>query len=199
VPNIILASSSPRRTELLKRIGVEDFRVIPHGCGEDTDAGLPPEDVVSQLSRRKAERIARRHAIPGDVVVAADTVVWYDGQVLGKPEDERDAFDTLTKLSGNWHQVYTGITVIRNEQILTEMENTSVLMRRMTPEEIWSYIATGEPMDKAGAYGIQERGALLCERVDGDFYNVMGLPLFRLGLMLRQVGVNLLSEDHLGR
>lgn len=192
---IILASSSPRRQELIRRIGITNARIIPPKCDEKVEDGMPPEDVVAIVSRRKAETVASQYAAPEDIVIAADTVVWYDGNILGKPVDEADAFNMLTMISGNWHMVYTAVTIIRGDELITEEEATSVLMRNLTAEQIEAYIATGEPMDKAGAYGIQERGALLCERVDGDFYNVMGLPLFRLGLMLERLGIDLLSGD----
>ena len=194
--DIILASSSPRRLELLRRIGIAHCRVIPPACDEEYDETLPPEDAVMLLSRRKAMDIAAS-ASPADLIIAADTLVWHNGRALGKPVDADDAFSMLTALSGSLHAVYTGVTVLRGDAMLTEAERTSVLLRAMTAEEIRLYVATGEPMDKAGSYGIQERGALLCERVDGDFYNVMGLPLFRLGRMLGRMGVHPLFEEAL--
>lgn len=190
---IILASSSPRRLELMHRLGITNCEVVPPKCDEFIDVSTPPEDSVAILSRRKAESVAACY--PKDcIIIAADTVVWYDNQVLGKPENAADAKRMLSALAGNWHLVYTGVTAMYGDMLVTEEECTSVLMRKMTEAEIEAYIETGEPMDKAGSYGIQGRGALLCERVDGDFYNVMGLPLFRLGHMLGRLGVDLLTE-----
>lgn len=191
---IILASSSPRRQELMRRIGLRDAEIVPPGVEEEPIRGIPPGELAAYWSLKKAESVAGDCG-PGDVVIAGDTVVWHDGNILGKPADEADAFKMLTMLSGAWHTVYTGLTVIRDGKIITQAEATSVLMRSMTPGEIEAYIKTGEPMDKAGAYGIQERGALLCERIDGDFYNVMGLPLFRLGRILASLGLNLFEDE----
>ena len=176
----------------MRRLGITNCTVVPPACDECCGEAQAPEDVVAILSRRKAESVALA-AAPGDIVIAADTIVWHDGMALGKPRDEEDAFAMLSRLAGQWHTVYTGVTVLRDGEAITEEEFTSVLMRAMTEAEIRAYIATGEPMDKAGAYGVQARGALLCQRMDGDFYNVMGLPLFRLGHMLRRLGVDLLS------
>ena len=191
---IILASSSPRRIELMRRIGLEKCKVIVPHIDEDFDRAAPPEEIAAELSRRKAAEVVDQCG-PEDIIIAADTIVLYDGNVLGKPEDEADAFNMLTMLSGSRHLVYTGLTVRRGSEVVTEDEVTSVYMRELTGEEIEAYIATGEPMDKAGAYGIQERGALLVERVDGDFYNVMGLPVCRLSKILERFGIDLLKED----
>jgi len=128
----------------------------------------------------------------GGVVRAADTVVALDGAVLGKPADELEAFKMLSTLSGCRHQVYTGLTVLRGEERHTVSEETTVAFRELSEEEISCYIQTGEPMDKAGAYGIQGFGALLIEGIQGDYYNVMGLPVCRLGGILRQLGVDCL-------
>ncbi len=189
---IILASTSPRRAELVKRIGLTQCKIVDPRVEEKLLSDMPPEELVGHWSRRKAEAVS---ASPEDVVIAADTIVWFDGGALGKPSDAADAFGMLTMLAGNWHTVYTGLTVIHDGQTITEVESTAVLMRPMSTQEIEAYVATGEPLDKAGAYGVQERGALLCERVDGDFYNVMGLPLFRLGRVLADLGVNLFEEE----
>ena len=129
----------------------------------------------------------------GPIIIAADTVVALDGAVLGKPADELEAFKMLSTLSGCRHQVYTGLTVLRGEEQYTVSEETTVTFRELSAEEIDRYVATGEPMDKAGAYGIQGYGALLVEGIQGDYYNVMGLPVCRLGLLLRRLGVDCLS------
>ena len=192
---VILASNSPRRKELLGKIGIEEFEIISPDVDETVADGLSPAEIVEQLSLRKALAAAKK-AGPDDLIIAADTVVALDGAVLGKPHDEADAFAMLSALSGREHHVYTGVTVLRGEEAVTQHEETAVTFRDIGPDEIRGYIATGEPMDKAGAYGIQERGALLVSGIHGDYFNVMGLPVFRLGRVLAQFGVDLLSGDH---
>lgn len=189
--NIILASNSPRRRELLGQIGVRDFRVLSPDVDERTQPGLSPAQMVEELSLRKA-RAAEEKAGPGGLIIAADTVVALDGTALGKPRDEADAFAMLSALSGREHHVYTGVTLLRDGRAATGHEQTAVRFRALEPQEIRGYIATGEPMDKAGAYGIQGVGALLVEGIRGDYCNVVGLPVFRLGRMLAQLGINLL-------
>ncbi len=190
--DIILASQSPRRRELLGQMGLKGFKVTSPDVDEDVDENLHPSLVVEELSLRKARAVAA-HADEDDLIIAADTVVALEGTVLGKPADETDAFTMLSALSGNRHYVYTGVTVIRGDQVVTQHEVTTVSFRDIEPEEIEHYIATGEPMDKAGAYGIQGLGALLVDRIDGDYFNVMGLPIYRLGRILSQFGLDLLA------
>ena len=190
--DIILASQSPRRKELLHQMGLRGFRIISPQVDETVDERLPPSRMVEELSLRKARAVARQ-AREGDLIIAADTVVALEGAVLGKPRDEGEAFAMLSALSGNRHRVYTGVTVIRGERVLTRCEATSVTFRELESEEISCYIATGEPMDKAGAYGIQGLGALLVSGLEGDYFNVMGLPVFRLGRMLAEFGLDLLA------
>ena len=190
--DIILASKSPRRRALLEQMGVTDFRVITPDIDEHMDRALPPAELVRLISEEKARAVAAQ-AGPDAVVIAADTVVALDGAVLGKPADEEDAFRMLSLLSGCRHQVYTGLTVLRGEQCFSVWEETSVTFRPLSPEEIEAYIATGEPMDKAGAYGIQGYGALLVEGISGDYYNVMGLPVCRLGQILGRLGVDCMA------
>jgi len=192
--NIILASQSPRRRELLRRIGIRDFTVRPAAGEEAMDAGLAPAPLVESLSRRKAEEVAASCG-PDDLVIAADTVVSIDDRMLGKPRDRAEAAQMLSRLSGRTHTVYTGVTVLQGRRRLTEHEATAVRFRLLTRAEIDAYIATGEPMDKAGAYGIQELGGLLVEGIDGDYFNVMGLPICRLGQMLKQFGLDLLTGE----
>lgn len=192
--SIILASKSPRRRELLKQMGLEDFKVTAPNVDETVEPGLPPAQIVEQLSLRKAAAAANR-AGPNDLIIAADTVVALDGKVLGKPRDEEDAFAMLSALSGREHHVYTGVTVLLGEKAVTEHEETAVAFREAAPEEIRAYIATGEPMDKAGAYGIQGLGALLVSGIRGDYCNVVGLPVFRLGRMLSGLGMDLLGSN----
>ena len=189
---IILASQSPRRRELLGQMGLTQFIIRP-ALGEETAApGLTPALLVEALSRQKAEEVAGRSE-PGDLVIAADTVVAVDGTVLGKPRDEAHAREMLSLLSGREHTVYTGVTVRRDGQVLTGHEATRVRFRLLSPAEIDAYVRSGEPMDKAGAYGIQGLGALLVEGIDGDYCNVVGLPVCRLGRMLLEFGVDLLA------
>ena len=188
---IILASQSPRRKELLERMGIRSFTVMDSGVDEHEEELLPTEELVCRLSERKAEAVAQR-APAGAVVIAADTVVSLGGAILGKPADKLEAFRMLSTLSGARHQVHTGVTVMRDGEKQVEHETTDVTFRELSEEEIEHYLATGEPMDKAGAYGIQGYGALLVERIEGDYYNVMGLPVCRLGQMLRRVDVDCL-------
>lgn len=174
---IILASNSPRRKELLEQVGIE-FEVMSSDVDEITDK-TAPADVVMDLSRIKAEAVARNNK--GVVVLAADTVVAYNGQILGKPKDEADAFKMLKLLSGKAHQVFTGVTIVDEAgESNSFFESTDVLMYENSDELIKKYIATGEPMDKAGAYGIQGKGAVLVKEIKGDYNNVVGLPLSRV-------------------
>ncbi len=185
----VLASASPRRAELMRRIGLP-CEIIPSLADEEID--LPPEEAVAALSLRKGEDVAARCGA-GTLVIAADTLVVCGGAVLGKPHSEEEAFRMLRSLSGRTHTVVTGVSVLLDGETLTRAEAAAVSIRPLSDGEIRAYIATGEPMDKAGAYGIQERGAMLVERIEGDFYAVMGLPLCLLSQMLRHFGIDLLS------
>ena len=187
---LILASQSPRRRALLRQIGVDDFTVLATDSDESYDPRWSPEELVGRLSARKAAAAAAQ-AGPDAIVIAADTMVFLDHERLGKPADGDDAFRMLSDLSGREHTVRTGVTVRRGDLSRTEVEATAVRFRPLTAEEIRRYIATGEPMDKAGAYGIQGLGALLVEGIRGDYFNVMGLPVLRLARMLRGFGVDL--------
>lgn len=189
--HIVLASASPRRRELLERIGVTDFTVRVPEVEECFPEGLTPPQVVEYISREKAEAAAKL-CRPGDIVITADTMVFLGQARLGKPRDEAHALEMLTALQGRKHTVCTGVTVRRGKRSLTESESTAVFFRPASQAELLAYIATGEPMDKAGAYGVQGRGALLVERLEGDFFNVMGLPVLRLSRMLEKFGVTLL-------
>lgn len=189
--SIVLASKSPRRLSLLEALGVSDIRVIPAAGSEVTEPGLPPEEQVKRLSLAKAEEVAALCAAE-DIVIAADTLVVIDGEIFGKPKDRKDAFLMLSALSGREHKVCTGVTVIADGAKITEAEVTAVRFRGLSVREISNYLDTGEPMDKAGAYGIQGHGALFVEGITGDFYSVMGLPLCRLGIILKKLGVNLI-------
>ena len=186
---LVLASGSPRRRELL-RLFTEDFIVDPATGPEIPPESADPARIVMTLSAAKAEEVAARH--PGCTVLGADTVVEADGVILGKPADGAEAFRMLRRLSGREHRVYTGVTLSTGDRVLTESECTRVFFRPLTDEEIAHYIATGEPLDKAGAYGYQGRASLFVERIEGDYFNVVGLPLCRLGEMLKKTGVTLL-------
>ena len=190
--SIILASQSPRRRQLLGQIGLDHFIVRPARGEEVMDPALSPAQLVEELSRQKAREVAGA-SDPGDLVIAADTVVAIDGRVLVKPHDREEACAMLSALSGREHTVYTGVTVCRDDRMLTQHEATQVRFRPLSPREIQAYVDSGEPMDKAGAYGVQELGALLVEGIRGDYFNVVGLPLCRLGQMLSQFGVELLA------
>lgn len=176
---------------ILEMLGAKDLVVIPAKGDEIIQPGAGPAETVERLSRAKALEVAT-NCSQTDVIIAADTAVWLEGSLLGKPVDKADAFKMLRKLSGNCHEVYTGITVIKGNTVSSEHEISKVFFRELSDDEITGYIATGEPMDKAGAYGAQGIGALFIERIEGDFFNVMGLPVCRLGEMLKKQGVKLL-------
>ena len=187
---LILASQSPRRQQLLQLLQVT-FTVRPADIDEAMDPTLPPQAEVARVSKLKAEATPRT---PGDVVIAADTIVVLRDRVLGKPADKAEAITMLKALSGREHQVMTGITVLRDEKTITHTEITDVHFRPLTEEEILRYVETGEPMDKAGAYGIQGFAAPFVEGIRGDYYNVMGLPVCRLEQMLRQIAPEYMEE-----
>lgn len=176
---LILASASPRRREILALSGIP-FEVRA-GSGDGQIHEKEPEKIVRELSAGKADE-ALFDAGDGDVVIGADTVVALDGAVMGKPKDEEEAFFMLKRLQGRKHQVYTGVTLIRkgSTERHTFAEATMVDVLPMTDDEIWAYIKTGEPMDKAGAYGIQGQFAVYVRGIEGDYQNVVGLPLARL-------------------
>jgi septum formation protein len=181
---IILASQSPRRQALLRYI-FEDFVVRPAVCDETLDPGRDIESQTVGLAMRKAMATA---AEPDDLVIAADTLVSLHGETLGKPTDAADAFRMLTRLSGGVCTVYTGVAVRWRGQYYGLCEQTDVTFFPLSEDEIRDYIASGEPLDKAGAFGAQGPGALLIRRIDGDFYNVMGLPVAMLARLLSKIG-----------
>lgn len=202
---IILASGSPRRKELLEQIGIE-FEVCP-AKGEEVITSSIPEEVVMELSKQKAEEVGamvlayneknEQLTTPQDIlVIGADTVVAYDGKILGKPKDEEDAKTTLRMLSGKTHSVYTGVACVlidksgrTGEHVF--YEKTDVTMYPMTEEEIERYVASGEPMDKAGSYAIQGKCAIHIKEIQGDYHNVVGLPVGRLYQELLSIGIHL--------
>lgn len=187
---LILASQSPRRKELLGLFHVP-FQIRVADIDETMDPEKSAAEEVARVSRAKAMAVPREN---DDVVVAADTIVVCGGEVLGKPKDEADAHRMLRLLSGRDHQVMTGMTVLRGETALTTTEITHIHFRELTDGEIRRYIATGEPMDKAGSYGIQGGAALFAEKLQGDYYNVMGLPVCRLGQLLKQIAPELMED-----
>jgi len=178
---LILASASPRRKELLGLFHIP-FVIRVADIDEAMDPGKSPFDEVARVSRLKALAVPREQE---DVIIAADTIVVCEGRVLGKPKTEAEATEMLSLLSGRDHQVMTGCTVLRENRCETFTEVTDLHFRPLTQKEIEHYVASGEPMDKAGAYGIQGGAALFCERMMGDYYNVMGLPVCRLGQVLK--------------
>ena len=184
---VILASASPRRTELLNQVGIP-HEVLPSRCEEKITSRIP-EEVVKELSAQKAqevfERYAKEHTEERFLVIGADTVVSCQGKILGKPKDEEEAFRMLSVLQGNWHEVYTGVTLIKHKvdgsrEEKTFAECSRVQMYPIGEEEIRDYIATGEPMDKAGSYGIQGCFAVHIRGIQGDYSNIVGLPVARI-------------------
>ena len=184
-PKLVLASASPRRQELIQLLGLR-AEIHPSGIAEDvTEAD--PSLLVQKLAFRKAEDVAKQY--PKDyLVVGADTVVFFENRILGKPKNEEDAYRMLSALSGRAHQVYTGVSLHFQGKKMGFYEKTEVQFARLTEREIWDYIESKEPMDKAGAYGIQGRFAPFVKGIAGDYYNVMGLPLARLYQALKFLG-----------
>ena len=180
---IILASASPRRRELLKFI-TEDFTVRVSDVEEITDPSLSPEETVKELARIKGEAVA--NAFPCDTVISSDTVVVLDGKILGKPHSREEAFSMLSSLSGRSHTVYTGVCITCKDKVICFAEATTVNFAKLSDEEINAYIDSGEPFDKAGAYGIQGKGSIMISSINGDYYNVMGLPVARLYSVLKE-------------
>ena len=189
---LILASASPRRRELMGLFGIP-FVIRAADIDEPMDPTKSPYDEVARVSRCKALAVPRE---PDDVVVAADTIVVCEGRVLGKPHSREEAASMLHLLSGREHQVMTGCTVLRGDTIETFTEVTDLRFRELTDGEILAYVDSGEPMDKAGAYGIQGGAARFCPGIRGDYYNVMGLPVCRLGQALKKILPETLEETH---
>ncbi len=186
---IVLASASPRRRELLGTL-IPDFTIEPAVGEEHTPDHGDPAAAVIALASAKAAEVAATH--PQDIVIGADTVVVADGRILGKPKDAADAAAMLRLLSGRSHTVCTGLCLMRGDTVLTHAESTAVHFRALTDDEIAAYVATGEPMDKAGAYAIQGLASLFITGIEGDYFNVVGLPLCALGAMLQQMGVSII-------
>lgn len=183
---VILASASPRRRDILNMMGLP-FRVEVSGAEETMEENMTPELFVEQISLRKAAEVAKKQK-QNALVIAADTVVVLDDAIVTKPKDEADAVQILTRLSGRAHRVLTGLSVMRlsDGKAVSVCEETKVHFRALSEEEIFSYVQTGEPMDKAGAYGLQGRACVFAERIEGDFFNVIGLPACRLAKILKE-------------
>ena len=188
---IILASKSPRRREILETMGVE-FETDVADVDESVSGELSPVEAVCEISKRKAKKVAERHT-DDEIVISADTVVVIDGKIIGKPKDKEDAFNIIKSLSGRTHEVYTGFTVCGKGRTKTDFEVTKVHFKELCDDDIRRYVATGEPMDKAGAYGIQQKGNLFVEYIHGDYYNVVGFPISKICVTIKELfGINLL-------
>ena len=187
---LILASSSPRRAELLRAAGIS-FTIRAAGVDESIRPNEPPRDYVARLSREKALAVAR----DDELTLGADTTVVINGEIAGKPNDAEDAVRMLRSLSGRWHEVLTGVTLTRADQIHSAIASTRVKFIRLSEAEINWYVSTGEPMDKAGAYAIQGYASLFVERIDGSYSNVVGLPVQLAYQLARQMGVELLRIE----
>jgi septum formation protein len=186
---IILASASPRRKELLEKLGLK-FEVDASNCEEEIDPVLGPDELVRRISITKAKAVAQRHQ--DAVIIAADTIGVIGKKLLGKPHTADEAGKMLAKISGKSHEVITGFTILDTvtNKIMTGTVSTKVYIKKLTQQEIAAYVQTGEPLDKAGAYGIQGRGAVIVEKIEGDYYNVMGLPLSALTEALIEFGIS---------
>ena len=183
---IILASASPRRQQLLAQVGIKHEVIVSDA--DETVTGSPAEQ-VEEVARRKAIAVWQRLNSPSDtIVIAADTLVCVGGEVMGKPGTQEEAFEMLKKLQGNTHKVYTGVVIVDSLKTTAFFDVAEVTFRALCDKEILAYIATGEPFDKAGAYGIQERGAALIDCINGDFYSVVGLPISKVCTALGQRG-----------
>ncbi len=190
ITGIILASASPRREQLLRQVGCE-FRVWPSAAEENNAAALSPSGLVQAHARSKAWDVAERSSAE-DIVIGADTIVVLDGKVYGKPFDAAEACKMLGELSGRIHSVWSGIAVVGNGSCVSEAVETRVTLSPLTPDQIQRYVETGEPLDKAGAYAVQGFGAVFVERIEGCYFNVVGLPLHALSRLLSEFGVELL-------
>ncbi len=186
---IVLASKSPRRKELLALLDL-DFEIITADIDETMDPSLPVTDEVARISREKAVAVA--DGLNKDtVIISADTIVELDGTLMGKPKDETDAFNMLKNLSGKSHNVHTAVTVLQGDKHETRVVTTAVTFRDITNEEITAYIKTREPMDKAGAYGIQGKASKFVSGIVGDYFNVVGLPVCTLSIMLKNFQIDI--------
>jgi septum formation protein len=183
---LILASASPRRKELLEQINVA-FQVSVSDVEEVMEGLTRPEDIVVSLALQKAQDVARK--FPHDAVLGADTIVTYGGSVLGKPKTKEEAYEMLRTLSGRTHEVFTGVAILCKDEQLSFFERTEVTFYELSDEEIRAYIESGEPMDKAGSYGIQGLGAMFVQKINGDYFSVVGLPIAKVYRELKQIGI----------
>jgi septum formation protein len=188
---IILASASPRRRELLEKIGLK-FEIEPSNYEEDTHSVQEPHEFAQEISLKKAEVVARKHK--NAIVIAADTFIVLDGRILGKPHTENEAREMLETINGKSHYVITGFTIIDTEKTkaLSRSVETKVYIKKLTLAEIHAYVRSKEPLEKAGAYAIQGLGSVIVEKIEGDFFNVVGLPLSALAEALKEFGINVL-------
>ncbi len=187
--SIILASKSPRRRQLLELLGL-DFKVCTADIDETVFGDRPIADEIARLSREKAQAVAKKVAMD-DVIISADTVVVLDDKVMGKPKDSDEARAMLSALSGNTHKVITAVTVMQGDKIRTEAVDTKIVFRNLSEIEINAYVATNSPLDKAGAYGIQEKAAAFVKEIQGDYFSVVGLPVCTLVEILHEYGINI--------
>ncbi|MEG0979533.1 MAG: Maf family protein [Oscillospiraceae bacterium] len=186
---LILASQSPRRCEILKNAGFS-FEICPADIDETICENLSPSEFVLSLAKQKAQAVFEKLKDKNDVaVLGSDTIVVQNGDVLGKPKDEKDAFSMLSRLSGKKHEVYTGVSVVTKAGGQSFFDCTTVEFLPITAEQIKEYISTGEPMDKAGGYGIQGKGCVLIKGISGDFFSVMGLPISKTAMVLKSLGL----------
>ena len=179
----ILASASPRRKEILEKVGFS-FRICVTDVDETMNTLLPLEEAVKEIALKKA--LAVNEVKEEDIIIAADTIVVLDGEVFGKPKDYLEAKEMLSKLSGRTHQVYTGFALVNKQKQISECVMTKVTFHTLSEQDIEDYMNTGEPFDKAGAYGIQEKGCLLVKEIEGDYFNVIGLPISRVNQILNE-------------
>jgi len=191
---IVLASSSERRAQLLKQIGLFNFIIDPSNIEEVMEENIPPVKLVQKLAFEKAKDVAKRYS--DAIIIGADTFIVQKEKYLGKPKDHADAKRILSSFSGKSHQALSGFAIIDTKQkkVITGYDFAKVFFRKLTEKEIDDYIATGEPLDKAGAYGYMHRGAVLIEKVEGDFYSVIGLPIAKIHVELKKLGVNSLAN-----
>jgi septum formation protein len=192
---LVLASASPRRQEILKQLGL-DFRVVPSNIEEKMPKDMAPANAAVYIALQKAKDVADRSG-NGSLVIGADTIVVLDNEIMGKPEDQVQAFYMLDRLSGRQHTVITGLAVVDRQRDIeiTGFEETKVYMRKLSPDRIERYIRTGEPYDKAGAYAVQGKASVFIDRIEGCYFNVVGLPISKLDAMLYSIGVDLFGDN----
>ncbi len=197
IPEFVLASNSPRRRELLSMLGME-FSVKVSDCDENIGTPMPPHELVRELAKRKALAVADTLDISGTIVIGADTVVCDGERILGKPKSEEEAVQTLLSLSDKAHSVYTGVALVGCGKVITDAVETKVVFDKISEAEAKIYVQSGEPMDKAGSYGIQGIGGFFVKELHGDYYNVVGLPIARLRVLL-EAEFGIAAGDYIGK